>query len=217
MEVMWKVVAEILNRRITASITFHDFLHGFWAGRGTGTATLEAKLILQLAAFREEVMYVTYLDLHKAYDTLDRFRCLDILGCYGVGPQSCWLLQTYWRWLTMAARAGRYYSTVFQGSLGVMQGDPLSPTIFNVVVDAVVRHWVMVMVEGAEKRNERVQEGMHQDALFYEDNGMVASPDPRWIQGAFNTLVGMFYRVGLQTNVGKIVCMVCRPCETAGN
>ena len=44
-EAMWKVVAAILNFRITASITFHDFLHGFRAGRGTGTATLEAKLI----------------------------------------------------------------------------------------------------------------------------------------------------------------------------
>ena len=33
-EVMWKVVAEILNCRLTASITYHDFLHGFWEGRG---------------------------------------------------------------------------------------------------------------------------------------------------------------------------------------
>ena len=51
-EVMWKVVAAILNRRLTSSITYHDFLHGFWAGRGTGTATLEAKLLQQLAALR---------------------------------------------------------------------------------------------------------------------------------------------------------------------
>ena len=39
-EVMWKVVAEILNRRLTASITYHDFLHGFRASRGTCKATL---------------------------------------------------------------------------------------------------------------------------------------------------------------------------------
>ena len=38
-EVMWKVVAAILNRRFTASITYHDFLHRFRAGCGTGTAT----------------------------------------------------------------------------------------------------------------------------------------------------------------------------------
>ena len=51
-EVMWKVVAAVLNLRLTASITYHEFLHGFWAGHGTGTATLEAKLIQQLAALR---------------------------------------------------------------------------------------------------------------------------------------------------------------------
>ena len=39
MEVMWKVVAAILNRRYTASITYHDVLHGFRAGRGTGAVT----------------------------------------------------------------------------------------------------------------------------------------------------------------------------------
>ena len=78
-EVMWKVVAAILNCQLTASITFHDFLHGFWAGRGTCTATLEAKLIQQLASSREEVLYVIFLDLHKAYAALDRSRCLEIL------------------------------------------------------------------------------------------------------------------------------------------
>ena len=55
-EVMWKVVAAMLNLRITASITFHDFLHGLRSGRGTGTSTLEAKLLQQLTALREEVL-----------------------------------------------------------------------------------------------------------------------------------------------------------------
>ena len=49
----------------------------------------------------------------------------------------------------MVARSGGYYRAAFKGARGVMQGDPLSPIIFNVVVDAVVRYWVMVMVEGA--------------------------------------------------------------------
>ena len=73
-EVMWKVVAEILNLRLKASITFHDFLHRFRAGCGTGTTILEAKLLQQLAALREEVLYVIFLDLQNAYDALDRSR-----------------------------------------------------------------------------------------------------------------------------------------------
>ena len=76
---MWKVVAAILNLRFTVSITYHDALRGFREGRGTGTATLEVKLLQQLAALREEVLYVIFLDLHKAYDALDRSRCQEIL------------------------------------------------------------------------------------------------------------------------------------------
>ena len=140
-EAMWKVVAEILNLRFTASITYHNFIHGFRAGRGTGTTNLEAKLLQQLAALREEVLYVIFLDLHKTYDALDRSRCLKILEGYGVGPRARKLLQNYWHPLTMVARAGGYYWTDFLGERGVTQGDPLSPTIFNVVVGAVVRHW----------------------------------------------------------------------------
>ena len=44
-EVVCKVVAEILNLWITASITYHDFLHELQAGCGTGAANLKAKLI----------------------------------------------------------------------------------------------------------------------------------------------------------------------------
>ena len=93
----------------------------------------------------------------------------------------------------------------------------LSPTIFNVVVDAVVRHWVHGVVEEAEARGETGREGRHQAALFYADGGMVASSEPAWIQGAFNALVGLFDRMGLQTNIGKTVSMVCHPCQAAEN
>ena len=88
-----------------------------------------------------------FLDLTKAYDALDRSRCLEILEGYGVGPNARRLLTNYWRRLTMVARVGGYYRTAFRGERRVTQGDPLSPAIFNVVVDAVIRHWVNGIVE----------------------------------------------------------------------
>ena len=112
-------MAAILNHRFTASITYHDALHGFRAGHGTGTATLKAKLLQQLAAMREEVLYVIFLDLTKPYDALDRSRCLEILEGYGVGPNARRLLTNYWRCLTMVARVGGYYRTDLGGERGV--------------------------------------------------------------------------------------------------
>ena len=118
--------------------------------------------------------------------------------------------------LTMATRAGGYYGAAFKGAQGVTHGYPLYPTILNVVVNAVVMHWVTVMQEGAEERGDHGQEGRHNNAIFYTDNGMVASSDPRWLQGDFSTLDGLLDRVGLWTNVGETVGMVCRPCQAAG-
>ena len=79
----------------------------------------------------------------------------------------------------MVARAGGYYRIVFQGARGVTKGDTLSPTIFNVVVDAVVCNWVEVVIAGTGERGKRVQECRHKASLLYADNSMVASSDPR--------------------------------------
>ena len=83
----------------------HGFFLIYFAGFGyisnlseppsTGTATLEAKLLQQLVALREEVLYVILLDLQKAYNTLDRSRCLEFLEGYGVRPRARELLRNY--------------------------------------------------------------------------------------------------------------------------
>ena len=93
------------------------------------------------------------MDLTKAYNALDRSRCLGILEGYGVGPGARRLLSNYWRRLTMAARSGGYCGAAFKGERGVMQGDPLSPTIFNVVVDVVVRHWLEGLQAAKEEKD----------------------------------------------------------------
>ena len=99
-----------------------------------------------------------------------------------------------------------------------MQGDPLSPTILNVVVDAVVRHWIDGKVDETEEKGEMGREGRHQSAVFYTNDGMVVSLDPAWLQGAFSALVAIFDRVGLRTNFGKTVSMAYHPCRAgAGN
>ena len=50
----------------------------------------------------------------------------------------------------MVARVGGYYGTAFRKEIGLTLGKPMSPTIFNVVVDAVVQHWVTGVLEESE-------------------------------------------------------------------
>jgi hypothetical protein len=63
LEPLWKVVEALMDKRFLA-IKLHNCLHGFRAGRGMGTATIEVKLVQQ-----------SFLNLRKAYDAMDRGRC----------------------------------------------------------------------------------------------------------------------------------------------
>ncbi len=71
LEPFWKVVEKIMVAGL-ALIEFHDGLHGGLPGRGTGTATIEAKLSQSLAWCDQCPLYQIYVDLKKAYDALDR-------------------------------------------------------------------------------------------------------------------------------------------------
>ena len=48
----------------------------------------------------------------------------------------------------MVARVGGYYVEPFFREIGVTQGEPLLPNIFNVVVEELVRHWEYLVEEG---------------------------------------------------------------------
>ena len=121
MGVLWKATTGIINRRLTAEIRYHDTVHGFCMGHGTGGATLEANLLQQLTDMREAVLHAIFLDLQKAYDALDRYRCIDILTVYGVGPRMLRLLRTYWDQLHMVVKIGGYFAPPLQG---IPWGDP---------------------------------------------------------------------------------------------
>ena len=114
-EVLWKAVSSLMNRQLTSATTFHDVLYRFWAGRGTGTAALNTKLLQQRMSTREAVLFEVLMDLQKAYDALDWETCLDIITAYGVGTRTIQLLRTYWDQLIMVDRAGGYFGRPFKG------------------------------------------------------------------------------------------------------
>lgn len=90
-----EVISSIICERINGSIIFHEALHGYVPGRGMGTAIMSAKLFQQLTHINQRQVRPVFIDLHKAFDSIDCEHTLEILSGYGLGPKACALLQTY--------------------------------------------------------------------------------------------------------------------------
>ena len=97
----------------------HDTLHGFRIWRGTETATLEAKLAHQMAGLAHKPLFQVFLDVRKAYNSLDKERCLELLSGYGLGPNLARLLENYWRRQGIVPKIGKYLGTAFGAWRGV--------------------------------------------------------------------------------------------------
>ena len=198
LEILYKLISSIINRRIGSKIKFDDAIHGFRPGRGTGTAIMEAKLLAQLRRRTDEPLFLIFLDLKKAYDTLDRNQAMRILEGYGVGCNIRRIIQTIWDGDTMIPRQAGYYGKAFRARRGVRQGDIVSPLIFNIMVDAVVQNW----------RHVHQPNGIDDLALFYADDGMISGSDPDRVQSALDLMTRDFKSIGLKMNALKTEYMV---------
>ena len=201
LEVLYKLISSIINRRMANKIPFHDSIHGFRAKRGTGTAIIEAKLHMQLTQRAKKPLFMIFLDLKKAYDTLNRQRTMQILEGYGVGVNIRRFIETIWEGDTMIPKQAGFFGKPFRARRGVRQGDIMSPIIFNIVADAVIREWE-VLVEEDENIDSII------GSLFYADDGVLSGNDALDIQKAMNILTNVFSRVGLQMNATKTKAMV---------
>jgi hypothetical protein len=125
----------------------------------------------------------------------------------------CRLLRNFWDSLVVVARQQGYYSRPIASERGTnTQGDIVSPTIFNIVVDAVVRAWYHSTTP--TKNNLRGEQTLWSipEAIFYADDGNLYSTCAATLQIATEQIVDMFMRMGLMTNAtNKTKAIVCVP------
>ena len=124
-------------------------------------------------------LYQIFIDVSKAYDGLDRDRTLIVLRDYGVGEKVLRILNNFWDTHTIIPRQRGFYGTPFPAERGVTQGDIISPTIFNIVIDCVLHHWYQSM-----------QDNNHPtiSLRFYADDGLLAGPNAPSLQFGVNEI-----------------------------
>ena len=81
------MVEWVLDERMSA-IEGHNCLHRFRAKRGCGAGIMKAKLAQQLTFVKQCPLFGIFIDVQKAFNAMDRERCIDICVEAGVGPNA---------------------------------------------------------------------------------------------------------------------------------
>ena len=89
------------------------------------------------------------------------------------------------------------------------QGDLVSPTLFNIIVDAVIRETLQEICGPQEDQHSFGWLAGEHKIFFYADDGRKAGRYPIWVQAALMKMVMIFDRVGLQTNLNNTKAMIC--------
>ena len=99
---------------------------------------------------------------------------MDILRGYGLGPNLHRLLQWYSYEKNVIPKAGKFFGRPFRMERGVTQGDPISPTIFNIVVGAVIRAILLEVCGPQEAHHGFFWAAGEHNIVFYADDGRIA-------------------------------------------
>ena len=81
--------------------------------------------------------------MQKSWDSLDKGRCVVFLRVYGLGTTPQRLIQRYWDKKKVVPKDEIYFGRPFRMARGVTKRGPFFMAIFNIVVDAVVREFIL--------------------------------------------------------------------------
>ena len=106
---------------------------------------------------------------------------------------------------------------MFQPTQGVTQGDVVSPTIFNIVIDAICRHAAQVV---KHIRTVQPDPTCTNTCIFYADDGFIGGESQTIVQQLIDVMALDFKTLGLSLNVLKTKSMTTisdRKGEKRGN
>ena len=120
------------------------------------------------------------MDLEKAYDTIDRHGMWQVLRVYGVGGKLLKAVQSFYVESTACVRVGNDVSEWFPINVRLRQGCVMSPWLFNVYKDGVVRKVnVRVLGKGLELLSANGGRVEINQLLFADDRALVADSEEK--------------------------------------
>ena len=137
-----KVMLKILQARLQQYVN-HELPNvqaGFRKGRGTRDQIANIHWIIEKAREFQNNIYFCFIDYAKAFDCVDHNKLRKILKDMGIPDHVICLLRNLYAGQEATDRTGHETTDLFQIGKGVRQGCILSPCLFNLYAEYLMRN-----------------------------------------------------------------------------
>ena len=195
-----KVFNRVILERLKDAMDpiMRDEQAGFRKGRSCTDQIAALRIIVEQSLEWNSSLYINFIDYEKAFDSVDRDSLWKLLRHYGVPQKITNLIQKMYEGMTGKVVHAGELSEPFEIKTGVRQGCLLSPFLFLIAIDYIMR-------EATRGRKNGIQWSLSKqlDDLDFADDIALLSHNHRQMQQKTDIIEDISRNIGLKINRGK--------------
>ena len=195
-----KVMLNILQARLQQYVNCElpDVQSGFRKGRGTRDQIANICWIIEKAWEFQKNIYFCFIDYGKAFDCVDHNKLWKILREMGIPDHLTCLLRNLYAGQEATVSTGHETMDWFQTGKGVCQGCILSPCLFNLCAEYIMRNTGLEEAQAGTKIA-----GRNINNLRYADDNTLMTESEE-LKSLLMNVKEESEKVGLKLNIQKI-------------
>ena len=150
-----KILGKVLLKRLTNTIiepTLPESQCGFRANRGTTDMIFSARQIQEKSREQQRDLYMVFIDLTKAFDSINRTGLWSLLSKFGCPSKLTNIIQQLHEGMMGRVCADGMESNGFAVTVGVKQGCVIAPSLFSLFFAAMLMEATEDMPQGVTIR-----------------------------------------------------------------
>lgn len=195
-----KIFNRVILNRLQEAVDkrLRDQQAGFRKDRSCTDHIATLRIIIEQSIEWNTSLYINFIDFEKAFDSLDRATLWQLMDHYGIPTKIINLIKNSYEGTSCKVMHAGQLSQSFDVKTGVKQGCLLSPFLFLLAID-----WVMK--ETTEGRRNGIQWTMWEqlDDLDFADDIVLLSHTQTQMQEKSDTLSQTAIKLGLSPNTAK--------------